>query len=157
MNLIERIGTTAFQSKAIRMAVSLRFCDGIETEQVECLLCSIRHGGNPETAPFTIALGNVHPAERLRLVAVPAQGVESGRLGLRCVPEDSVHTGSLRTRITDHSQDGQSPATVRVREQINQSLDFIPSALRDSLHDTHLKPTNRAPDFPPVDGVPVGR
>src|SRR5215831_19320443 len=112
---------------------------------------------HPETAPFAIALGNVHPAERLRLVTVPTQGGESGRLGLRCVPEDSVHTGSLRTRVTDHSQDGQSPATKRVREQINQSLDFIPSALRNGLHDARLKPTNRAPDFLPWDGVPVGR
>ena len=112
---------------------------------------------NPETASFAVALGNVHPAERLRLITVPTQGGESGRLGLRCVPEDSVHTGSLRTRITDDSQNGQSPATERVREQINQSLDFIPSALCNGLHDTRLEPTNRAPDLLPVDGVPVGR
>src|SRR3954462_12391796 len=112
---------------------------------------------NPETAQLAIALGNVHPAERLRSVTVPTQGGESGRLGLRCVPEDSVHTGSLRTRITDDSQDGQSPATERVREQIDQSLDFIPSALRNGLHDTRLEPTNRSPDLPPFDGVPVGR
>src|SRR5215472_15771100 len=104
---------------------------------------------NPETAPFAIALGNVHPAERLRLVAVPTQGAESRRLEFRCVPKDSVHTGSLRTRITDHSQDGQSPASERVREQINQSLDFIPSALRNSLHDTRLEPTDRPPDLLP--------
>src|SRR5262249_11039438 len=72
-------------------------------------------------------------------------------------PEDSVHTGSLRTRITDHSQNGQSPATKRVREQIDQSLDFIPSALCNGLHDTRLEPTDRTPDLLPVDGVPVGR
>ena len=80
---------------------------------------------NPEGTPSPVVLGNVHPAERLRLVTVPTQSVESGRLGFRCVPEDSVHTGSLRTRITDNSQDGQSPATERAREQIDQSLDFI--------------------------------
>src|SRR5262249_20010073 len=157
MGLCERIGTTAFQPKAIGMAVSSRFHDGIEAEQVECLHGSIGHGGNPEAAAFPVALGDVDPAERLRSIAVPAQAGESGRLGIRYVPEDSVHTGSLRTRITDHSQDGQSPATERVREQINQSLDFIPSALRNGLHDTRLKPTDRAPDLLPVDGVPVGR
>ena len=43
-----------------------------------------------------------------------------------------------------------------MREQVNQSLDFIPPALCDSLHDTRLEPTNCLPDFPPVDGVPVG-
>ena len=112
--------------------------------------------GIPRTR-FSIALGNVHPAERLRLVTVPTQSAESGRLGFRCVPEDSVHAGSLRTRIADHSQNGQSPATERVREQINQSLDFIPSALRNCLHDTRLEPTNRTPDLLPVDGMPVGR
>src|ERR1700722_2947844 len=157
MSLRQRIGTAAFPPKAIGMAVGLRFRDGVETKQVECLHGPIGHRGNPETALFAVALGNVHPAERLRLVTVPTQGAESGRLGFRCVPENSVHTGSLRTRIIDHSQDGQSPATERVREQINQSLDFIPSALRNSLHDTRLEPTNRPPDLPPLDGVPVGR
>src|SRR5262249_31469548 len=44
-----------------------------------------------------------------------------------------------------------------VREQIDQGLDFIPSALRDSLHDTRLEPTDRTPDLRPVDGMPVGR
>ena len=58
---------------------------------------------NPKAAPFAVAFGDVHPAERLRSITVPTQGAESGRLGLRCVPEDSVHTGGLRTRIADHS------------------------------------------------------
>ncbi len=157
MDLMEGIGTAAFPPKAIRMAVGLRFSDGIETEQVECLHGSIGHRGNPETAPLAVALGNVHPAERLRSVTVPTQGAESGPLGFRCVPEDSVHTGGLRTRITDDSQDGQGPATERVREQIDQGLDFIPSALRDGLHDTRLEPTDGAPDLLPVDGMPVRR
>src|SRR5258705_4421641 len=157
MDLVQGIGTAAFQSKAIGMAVGLRLRDGIETQQVECLHGPVGHRGNPEAAPFAVALGDVHPAERLRSVTVPTQSAESGRLGSRCVPEDSVHTGSLRTRITDDSQDGQGPATERAREQINQSLDFIPSALRDGLHDTRLEPTNRTPDLLPVDGMPVRR
>jgi hypothetical protein len=33
---------------------------------------------NPETTPFAVALGDVHPAERLRLITVPAQGAEGG-------------------------------------------------------------------------------
>src|SRR3954462_11882383 len=101
MSLSERIGAAAFQSKAIGMAIGLGFRDGIEAEQVECLHGSIGHGGNPEAASFSVALGGVDPAERLRSITVPAQGGESGRLGLRCIPEGSVHTGGLRTRITD--------------------------------------------------------
>src|SRR6516165_6445079 len=149
LGLSHGISTAAFPPKAIGVAIGLRFRDGIEAEQVESLHGSIGHGGNPEASPFAVALGDVHPAERLRSITVPTQGAESGRLGLRCVPEDSVHTGSLCTRITDHSQDGQSPASERVREQIDQSLDFIPSALRDGLHDPRLEPTDRAPDFLP--------
>ena len=96
-NLVESVRTAAFQSKAIGVAVGLGFRDGIEAEQVQGLHGSIGHGRNPETAQLAVALGNVHPAERLRLVTVPTQGAESGRLGFRCVPEDSVHTRSLRT------------------------------------------------------------
>src|SRR5262245_17128880 len=140
VRLFESIGTAAFQSKAIGMAVGLRFRNRIETEQVQCLHGSIRHGGNPETSQPSVAFRYVNPAERLRSVTVPTQGAESGRLGLRCVPENPVHTGSFRTRITDHSQDGQGPATERVREQIDQNLDFIPSAFRNGLHDTRLEP-----------------
>ena len=128
MSLCQGISTAAFPPKAIGMAVGLRFRNRIESQQVECLHGPVGHRGNPETALFAVTLGNVHPAERLRLITVPSQSGESSRLGFRCVPEDSVHTGSLRTRIIDHSQNGQSPATKRVREQINQSLDFIPSA-----------------------------
>ncbi len=103
MDLFQGIGTAAFPPKARGMAVGLRFRDGIETQQVECLHGPVGHRGNPETAPFAVAFGNVHPAERLRLITVPTQSAESGRLGLRCVPESSVHTESLRTRITDNS------------------------------------------------------
>ncbi len=103
MDLFQGIGTAALPPKAMGMAVGLRFRDGIETQQVECLHGPVGHCGNPEATPFAVALGNVHPAERLRLVTVPTQGAESSRLGFRCVPEDSVHTGSLRTRITDNS------------------------------------------------------
>ena len=47
VRLFQSIGAAAFQSKAIGMAVGLRFRDGIKTEQVQCLHGSIRHGGNP--------------------------------------------------------------------------------------------------------------
>jgi hypothetical protein len=78
MSLRHRIRTAAFPPKAIGVAVGVRFRDGIETEQVECLYGSVGHRGNPETAPLAVALGKVHPAERLRSITVPTQGVESG-------------------------------------------------------------------------------
>ena len=72
MDLFQGIGTTAFPPKAIGMAVGLGFRDGIEAEQVESLHGSIGHGGNPEASPFAVALGDVHPAERLRSMTVPS-------------------------------------------------------------------------------------
>jgi hypothetical protein len=109
MGLCEGIGTAALQAKAIRVTIGLGFRDGIEAQQVEGLHGSIGHGRNSKTAAFAVAFGNVHPAERLRSITVPSQSAERGRLGFRCVPEDSVHTGSLRTRITSMSPPTSSP------------------------------------------------
>src|SRR6185312_3230507 len=44
-----------------------------------------------------------------------------------------------------------------MREQIDQSFGFVPSAFCHGLHDTRLEPTDRAPDLLPIDGMPVGR
>src|SRR5262245_65269412 len=73
MGLGHGISTAALPPKAIGMAVGLRFRDGIEAEQVEGLPGSIGHGGDPEAAPFAVALGDVHPAERSRSITVPTQ------------------------------------------------------------------------------------
>src|SRR5439155_18400641 len=100
--LIQGIGTAAFQAKAVGMAVGQGLHDRIEAEQVKSLHRSIDHGGDPETASLAVTLGDVHPAERSRLVAVPAQGVKGRRFELRRVPEDSVHAGGPCTRIADN-------------------------------------------------------
>src|ERR1700730_13134632 len=47
MSSCRGISTAALPPKAIGMAVGLRFRDGIETQQVECLHGSIGHRGNP--------------------------------------------------------------------------------------------------------------
>src|SRR5262249_10318372 len=103
VSLSQCIGTAAFPPKAIGVAIGARFRHRIEAKQVESLHGPIGHGRNREAASLSVAFGDEHPAERLPSITVPTQGGESGRLGLRCVPEDSVHTGSLRTRIIDHS------------------------------------------------------
>jgi hypothetical protein len=157
VTLLKGVGTATFESKAVGVAIGQCFRDRIQTEQVQCLHGPIPHRGDPEWTALAVAFGNVHPAERLRLITVPSQRAESLRFRLRCVPDLSVHTRSFRTRITDNAQDGQSPASKRVGEQVNQGLDFIPPALPDSLHDTRLEPTNRAIDFRPVDDAPVDR
>jgi hypothetical protein len=77
MDLFQGIRATPFQPEAIGMAVGQRFRDGIESQQVERLLAAIDHGRDSEWASFSITFGNVYPAERLRLIAVPTQSVES--------------------------------------------------------------------------------
>ena len=47
VTLIQGIGTAAFQSKAVGMAVGEGLCDGIEAQQVEGLHGPIGHGRNP--------------------------------------------------------------------------------------------------------------
>src|SRR4051794_15852581 len=70
------IGAAAFQAKAVGMAIGPGRRDGIESEQVEGLHRAIGQGRNPETASLAVALGNGHPAERLRSITVPAQGAK---------------------------------------------------------------------------------
>jgi hypothetical protein len=73
MNLLDGIGTAAFQPKAIGMAIGQSFRDGIESEQVERLHGPVSHRGNAERTLLTVAFGNVHAPQGLRPVAVPAQ------------------------------------------------------------------------------------
>jgi site-specific DNA recombinase len=97
VTFVQGIRAAALQPKAVGVAVGQRLGDGIEPQQIQSLLGAVDHGGNAEWASFAVALGNGHPAERLRLITVPTQGGESRRFGFRCVPEDPVHTGSLGT------------------------------------------------------------
>src|SRR5262249_27250343 len=50
MSLLHRIRRATLPPKAIGVAVGVRFRDGIETEQVESLQSSIRHGGDAPSA-----------------------------------------------------------------------------------------------------------
>ena len=54
MDLFQGIGTAALPPKAMGMAVGLRFRDGIETQQVECLHGPVGHRGNPEAAQLVL-------------------------------------------------------------------------------------------------------
>jgi hypothetical protein len=156
MTLLDGIRTAAFQPKAVGVAVGLGFRDRVEPQQVEGLLGAVDHGRNAKGTLATIALGYVDSAQWLGPVATPTQ--QGKRISaVVCGPGHPIDAGSLRTRITDDSQDGQGAARKRVSEQINQSFDLMPFALTHGLHDTRLEPTNRALDLLPVDGMPVHR
>src|SRR6266545_5980828 len=79
MTLFQGIRTTPLQPKAIGMAIGQAFRNRIEGQQVQSLHRSVRYGGDAQSAPFAVALGNGHAAEWLRLVAVPAQRAEGVR------------------------------------------------------------------------------
>jgi len=101
VGLCHRIGAATFPPKAVGVAVGVRFRDGIETEQVQRLHGPVGHRGNPEdravcrcswecTPGGAVAVDNRADARRRKRPTWPP-----------CVPQDSVHTGGLRTRITD--------------------------------------------------------
>src|SRR6266403_658306 len=66
-----------------------------------------------------------------------------------------VLTQDLVTLIQCIRTAAATAKAVGVGEQINQCMDFTPSALLSCLHDTRLEPTDIVPDLAPVDGVPV--
>jgi hypothetical protein len=112
---------------------------------------------NSERSTFAIAFGDVHTPQRLRSIAASPKLVEGRGFGLRGVPDIAVHSRSTRPLVVDHAPDGRGAASERMGEQIDQRADLIPSARLSRLHDTRLEPTHGAPDFLPVDGVPVRR
>src|SRR5262245_6855500 len=109
-------------------------------------VCSARRNAERSLFRRVRAFRDIHPPQRLGLIPMPTEGAESSGLLLRGVPDVAVGSRSRSTRIGGHSENGRGAATVRVGEQINQCLDFTPSALLRRLHDTRLEPTNIAPD-----------
>src|SRR5262249_25631898 len=97
MAALQRVRTAASFPEAEGVLVRQGFLDRVQTKQVKSLHGPVGHGENAQRPPLAVALGNVHPAGRLRLVAVPPQGAESSRLGLRGVPDDAIDTRSPRT------------------------------------------------------------
>src|SRR5262249_23107426 len=138
--------------------IGSRFPNRIETEQIQRLHGSIGQGRDAQGTPFggVAAFRKVDPSQRLWLIAASAEFAESGCFQLRSVPAVAVHSGGGGTLIGGPSPNGRRSATERVGEQINQCVNFTPSALPNRLHDTRLEPTNVVPDLPPRDGVPAG-
>src|ERR1700730_15349905 len=157
VTLIQCVCTGAATAKAVGVGIGSRFLDRIETKQVERLHGTVGQGWDAQRTKlgWVVAFRNVDAPEWLRLVTVSAKLAESRCFQLRAVPDFAVHTGGGCTLIGGHAHDGRGAATVRVGEQINQCMDFTPSALLSCLHDTRLEPTDIAPDLAPVDGVPV--
>src|SRR4051794_30502317 len=79
VTLCQSIRAASFQPKAVGMAVGQCFRDGVQSQQAEGLHGPIAQRGNPQWTFRAVALENVHSAERLRLIAVPAQSAESRR------------------------------------------------------------------------------
>ena len=94
--LIQRVSTTAFQTKAVGVTVGQRLRDRVETEQVECLHGPVRQGGNPQRTQlgWVAAFRNVDAAQRLWLVAVATQSMESRGFQLGSLPAFAVDSGS---------------------------------------------------------------
>src|SRR5437870_8013381 len=81
--LFDRISAGPLLAKPIRVVVSSSFHDGIECQQIQCLLGSIFHGGDTERAHrLTVRFRDVYTSEGLRLIA-PALEFEIDRKSTR--------------------------------------------------------------------------
>src|SRR5258706_6794644 len=67
--LFDGIGCGPLWSKPIRVVISCCFGDRIESQQVEDLHSSIPHRRNREWPQLVVAFWNIHPPQRLRMVA----------------------------------------------------------------------------------------
>ena len=157
MTLIQGVGTAAADAETVGVGVRQHFLNGVQAKQVKCLHGPVGEGRNAQRPQlrWVAAFRNVDTSQRLRLIAAATQFAEGKRLQHRSIPYFVVDSGSGRTLVGGHSQDGHGPASQRVGEQINQCVDLVPSARLRSLHDTRLEPTGRAVNLPPVDGVPA--
>jgi hypothetical protein len=142
-------------SKAVGALVPHGLGDGTEREQVECLHGSILHGRDAQGSHFARLLGDIHPPQRLRLVASLPQAAYGGYLLTRCGPGFPVHTGRSLATICRHSFDGKSFAAIRVCQQALQGLHLVPPAFMCRLHDTRLEAAHSSFGPAPVDLVPV--
>ncbi len=108
-----------------------------------------------EGTPFSVRLGDIHAAQRLRVIAAPLQRVQRPFLRLGSVPEHLIHPGRVLALVLRHSSHGERFAAERVGEQMLQGARLVPSPFLRRLHDPCLEPTHVLVDGPPVDGVPA--
>src|ERR1700722_16627759 len=101
--LFQGVGAAPFPPEPVGMRVRRGFHDGVQTQQVQGLLGTIRHRGNAQGPPLAIAFRKVHAPQWLRTITVAPERVEGRGFGLRGVPDNAVHSRSTRTSIVDHS------------------------------------------------------
>src|SRR5947209_6468469 len=65
VTMLQGVRTAAFQTESVGAAIRQGFFDGVQAEQVKSLHGPVGHRGNAQRTFLAVALGNVHPAERL--------------------------------------------------------------------------------------------
>jgi site-specific DNA recombinase len=153
--LADRVRTRPLLAEPIRVRIGGRFRHGVQGQQVEGLHSSVLHGGDAQRAQLPVRLGDIHPPERLRLVAALLQAVYRLPLISRSGPGDLIHAGGALALVLGHSSDGQSVAAERVGQQVLQGLHLAPPAFLRCLHDTRLEPTHVLVGGTPVNVVPI--
>src|SRR5947209_359297 len=93
--LVQSVGTATVTAKTVGVGIGSRFLDRIEAEQVQGLHGSIGQGRDAQRTKLggVAAFRNVDPPQRLWLITMPAELVESGCFPLRSVPAVAVHSG----------------------------------------------------------------
>src|SRR6266496_271971 len=106
--LFESIGCGPLWSEPIGVAISRGLGDRIECQQVKDLHRPILHRRNRERPQFVVAFWNVHPPQRLRMVASLLERVYGLCLLLWSIPHVLVSSRGGLALVFRHSSHGKS-------------------------------------------------
>src|SRR6266849_5199050 len=155
--LLDCICNRPLGSEPIRVPVRRALGDWFQREQVERLHRPVFHRRDSERTHLAVALRDVHPPQRARLVTAPFERQHGLRFGFRRGPEFMVHARCSFALILRHSSNGQGFAAQRAGQHSLQSACLATSAFLPRLHDTQLQTSHSSLavgplDVPPIDG-----
>src|SRR2546421_4855142 len=152
--LFDGIGCRPLWSKPVRVPISRGFGDRTQCQAVENLHGPIRQTRNREGPQFVVAFWDIHPPQRLRVIASLLERLYSLCLLFWSIPNVFVYSRGGLALVFRHSSHGKGFATERVGQQVLQGLHLTPSAFLCCLDDTRLEPTHIAVSCRPVHLVP---
>src|ERR1019366_8901361 len=120
------------------------------------LLCTVNHDGDSQWALLrgAAALGDVHPAQRLRSKTATVQPLDGAPLGFRGGPNLAIHTRCSLAIVFRHSFHGQCLGRVRVDQEPLQGFHPAPVPITSCLGDTNLQSPHPTVYDGPIDLVP---
>src|SRR5271157_1018602 len=153
--LLNSVRRGSTPTEPVGIGIPRGFRERIESQQIKSLHCSVPHRRDAKRPSFAVRFRNIHPPQRLRMIASPFETLGGVVLLLRCRPDDSVHTRGLLALVFRHPFNGDYSAAPRAGQQALQGSHLVPPAVLRRLHDTRLKTTHGSLRLVPVYGIPA--